>query len=94
MFSNPSVCLSLGDRSKGKDKKMPPPYSTLDLENEEPPEDDPWDLPELKDTGIKWSGEAAGRPHPIPFSKSWLWLSVLFWFFFFPAAQSWTHEGR
>uniref|UniRef100_A0A3B5LPE6 Sodium-dependent phosphate transport protein 2B n=1 Tax=Xiphophorus couchianus TaxID=32473 RepID=A0A3B5LPE6_9TELE len=55
VFSNPSVCLSLGDRSKGKDKDIPPPYSTLDLENEEPPEDDPWDLPELKDTGIKWS---------------------------------------
>ncbi|XP_027884632.1 sodium-dependent phosphate transport protein 2B-like [Xiphophorus couchianus] len=46
---------TMSDRSKGKDKDIPPPYSTLDLENEEPPEDDPWDLPELKDTGIKWS---------------------------------------
>ncbi|XP_008405759.1 solute carrier family 34 member 2b [Poecilia reticulata] len=46
---------TMSDKSKGKDKEMPPPYSTLDLENEEPPEEDPWDLPELKDTGIKWS---------------------------------------
>lgn len=27
--------------------------------NEAPDDNDPWDLPELKDTGIKWSGEAA-----------------------------------
>ncbi|XP_043985740.1 solute carrier family 34 member 2b [Gambusia affinis] len=46
---------TMSDRSKGKDKEMPPPYSTLELGNEEPPEEDPWDLPELKDTGIKWS---------------------------------------
>ncbi|XP_035997400.1 solute carrier family 34 member 2b [Fundulus heteroclitus] len=43
------------DKSLGKAKDLPPAYSTLDLVNEEPPEDDPWDLPELKDTGIKWS---------------------------------------
>uniref|UniRef100_A0A3B3VMY0 Sodium-dependent phosphate transport protein 2B n=1 Tax=Poecilia latipinna TaxID=48699 RepID=A0A3B3VMY0_9TELE len=55
VFSNPSACLSLGDKSKGKDKEMPPPYSSFDLENDEPPEEDPWDLPALKDTGIKWS---------------------------------------
>ncbi|XP_007550819.1 PREDICTED: sodium-dependent phosphate transport protein 2B-like [Poecilia mexicana] len=46
---------TMSDKSKGKDKEMPPPYSSLDLENEEPPEEDPWDLPALKDTGIKWS---------------------------------------
>ncbi|KAM4574169.1 solute carrier family 34 member 2b [Fundulus diaphanus] len=43
------------DKSLGKAKDVPTAYSTLDLVNEEPPEDDPWDLPELKDTGIKWS---------------------------------------
>ncbi|KAM4740006.1 solute carrier family 34 member 2b [Anableps anableps] len=46
---------TMSDKSQGKDKEIPPAYSTLDLVNEEPPEDDPWDLPELKDTGIKWS---------------------------------------
>ncbi|MED6281369.1 hypothetical protein CHARACLAT_020698, partial [Characodon lateralis] len=46
---------TISDKSQGKDKNTPPAYSTLDLVNEEPPEDDPWDLPELKDTGIKWS---------------------------------------
>ncbi|XP_077572779.1 sodium-dependent phosphate transport protein 2B-like [Stigmatopora nigra] len=30
-------------------------YSTVDLVKEEPGEDDPWDLPELKDVGVKWS---------------------------------------
>lgn len=40
---------------------MLPSYSTVDLVNEEP-EDDPWDLPELKDTGVKWSGEAGFHP--------------------------------
>lgn len=34
---------------------MLPSYSTVDLVNEEPEEDDPWDLPELIDTGVKWS---------------------------------------
>ncbi|XP_047230923.1 solute carrier family 34 member 2b [Girardinichthys multiradiatus] len=46
---------TISDKSQGKDKNTPPAYSTLDLVNEEPPEDDPWDLPEIKDTGIKWS---------------------------------------
>uniref|UniRef100_A0A8C7XC86 Sodium-dependent phosphate transport protein 2B n=1 Tax=Oryzias sinensis TaxID=183150 RepID=A0A8C7XC86_9TELE len=37
-----------------KDVDLSPSYSTLELVNE-PREEDPWDLPELKDTGIKWS---------------------------------------
>ncbi|XP_053730316.1 sodium-dependent phosphate transport protein 2B-like [Synchiropus splendidus] len=37
-----------------KDLAVLPAYSTVDLVNDQP-EDDPWDLPELKDTGIKWS---------------------------------------
>lgn len=56
MFSN---IPSLDDKTLAKEDAMPPSYSTLDLVSEEPPEEDPWDLPELKDTGIKWSGEAA-----------------------------------
>lgn len=44
-----------------KGEQFPPYYSTADLVHQEPEEEnDPWDLPELKDTGIKWSGEAAG----------------------------------
>uniref|UniRef100_A0A8C6VSR6 Sodium-dependent phosphate transport protein 2B n=1 Tax=Nothobranchius furzeri TaxID=105023 RepID=A0A8C6VSR6_NOTFU len=42
-------------RALGKEECVPSAYSTLDLVNEEPPEEDPWVLPELKDTGIKWS---------------------------------------
>uniref|UniRef100_A0A671WFG9 Sodium-dependent phosphate transport protein 2B n=1 Tax=Sparus aurata TaxID=8175 RepID=A0A671WFG9_SPAAU len=39
-----------------KDPEIPPAYSTMDLVNEEKEqEDDPWDLPELADTGVKWS---------------------------------------
>ncbi|XP_041863258.1 sodium-dependent phosphate transport protein 2B-like [Melanotaenia boesemani] len=34
---------------------MPPACFTLDLVCEEPPEEDPWDPPGFKDTGIKWS---------------------------------------
>uniref|UniRef100_A0A3Q1JWD6 Sodium-dependent phosphate transport protein 2B n=1 Tax=Anabas testudineus TaxID=64144 RepID=A0A3Q1JWD6_ANATE len=37
------------------DSAILPAYSTVDLVNEDPAEEDPWDLPELKDTGVKWS---------------------------------------
>lgn len=30
-------------------------HSTLDLIDDEPPKDDPWDIPELQDTGVPWS---------------------------------------
>lgn len=51
---------SLDEKSLSKEERLPPAYSTLVLvkENEEVSED-PWDLPELKDTGVKWSGKAA-----------------------------------
>ncbi|XP_047444277.1 solute carrier family 34 member 2b [Mugil cephalus] len=42
------------DSSNDKDSAILPSYSTVDLVNDEP-EVDPWELPELKDTGIKWS---------------------------------------
>lgn len=32
-------------------------HSTVALVEEEPEEIDPWDLPELKDTGVPWSGK-------------------------------------
>lgn len=51
----------LDDGLSTKQESFPPAYSTLDLVQQETnEEDDPWDLPELKDTGVKWSGEAAG----------------------------------
>jgi sodium-dependent phosphate cotransporter len=34
-----------------------PSYSALVLIEEHPEGTDPWDLPELQDTGIKWSGK-------------------------------------
>lgn len=56
----PSTCHPLDDGVSTKEESFPPSYSTLDLVHEEANEDsDPWDLPELKDTGVKWSGEAA-----------------------------------
>ncbi|XP_035763440.1 sodium-dependent phosphate transport protein 2B-like [Neolamprologus brichardi] len=47
---------SIDEKSLSKEERLPPAYSTLVLvkENEEAAED-PWDLPELKDTGVKWS---------------------------------------
>lgn len=45
---------SLDDKTQTKDGAVLPAYSTVDLVEEEP-EADPWDLPELKDTGVKWS---------------------------------------
>ncbi|KAM6921677.1 solute carrier family 34 member 2b [Xenentodon cancila] len=46
---------TIADKALGKEEALPPAYSTLDLVNEEPPEEDPWALPDLQDTGIKWS---------------------------------------
>lgn len=44
---------ALDDKTSSKDVAILPAYSTVDLVNED--QDDPWDLPELKDTGVKWS---------------------------------------
>ncbi|XP_071385773.1 sodium-dependent phosphate transport protein 2B-like [Centroberyx affinis] len=38
-----------------KDAAILPAYSTVDLVDGDPDAADPWDLPELKDTGLKWS---------------------------------------
>ncbi|XP_034543203.1 sodium-dependent phosphate transport protein 2B-like [Notolabrus celidotus] len=38
-----------------KDVKTSPAHSTMALVDEAADEDDPWDMPELKDTGIPWS---------------------------------------
>nr|XP_057929058.1 solute carrier family 34 member 2b [Doryrhamphus excisus] len=42
-------------REEVKDAAILPFHSTLDLVNEDPTQVDPWDLPELKNTGLKWS---------------------------------------
>ncbi|XP_039983717.1 solute carrier family 34 member 2b [Xiphias gladius] len=44
---------TLNDNTPAKD--ILPAYSTVDLVNEDPDAEDPWNLPELKDTGLKWS---------------------------------------
>ncbi|XP_055364098.1 sodium-dependent phosphate transport protein 2B-like [Betta splendens] len=36
-------------------KEIPAAYSTIDLVEKDPADADPWDLPDLKDTGVKWS---------------------------------------
>ncbi|XP_007953472.1 sodium-dependent phosphate transport protein 2B [Orycteropus afer afer] len=38
-----------------------PSYSTVALIEEPTEVEDPWDLPALQDTGIKWSGKVAGK---------------------------------
>uniref|UniRef100_A0A8C7FFF3 Sodium-dependent phosphate transport protein 2B n=1 Tax=Oncorhynchus kisutch TaxID=8019 RepID=A0A8C7FFF3_ONCKI len=38
-----------------KDSVVLSAYSTMDLVDKDPDEDDPWNLPELQDTGLKWS---------------------------------------
>ncbi|KAL1022558.1 hypothetical protein UPYG_G00029250 [Umbra pygmaea] len=38
-----------------KDSVVLPAYSHMDLLDKDPNEDDPWNLPELQDTGLKWS---------------------------------------
>lgn len=37
--------------------KASPAHSTVALIEEEPEDSDPWDLPEMKDMGVPWSGE-------------------------------------
>lgn len=37
--------------------KVSPAQSTVTLIVEKPHDTDPWDLPELRDTGVPWSGE-------------------------------------
>ncbi|XP_041694389.1 sodium-dependent phosphate transport protein 2B-like [Coregonus clupeaformis] len=47
---------TLDDAGKApKDSVILPAYSTMDLVDKDPDEDDPWNLPELQDTGLKWS---------------------------------------
>ncbi|XP_070770670.1 solute carrier family 34 member 2a [Enoplosus armatus] len=41
--------------NKSKEVKASPAHSTVALIEEEPKDEDPWDLPELKDTGVPWS---------------------------------------
>lgn len=40
-----------------KDSVVLSAYSTMDLVDKDPDEDDPWNLPELQNNGLKWSGE-------------------------------------
>ncbi|KAM3875842.1 solute carrier family 34 member 2b [Diretmus argenteus] len=52
----PDASPSLDDNNTlAKDVAILPAYSTVDLVNEDPDSKDPWDLPELKDVGLKWS---------------------------------------
>lgn len=37
--------------------EVSPAQSTVILVEEKPNDKDPWDLPELKDAGVPWSGE-------------------------------------
>ncbi|XP_061832934.2 solute carrier family 34 member 2a [Nerophis lumbriciformis] len=43
------------ENNESKEQKGSPAHSTLALMDGEPEEEDPWDLPELQDTGVPWS---------------------------------------
>ncbi|XP_061883307.1 solute carrier family 34 member 2a [Entelurus aequoreus] len=43
------------ENNESKEHKGSPAHSTLALMDGEPEEEDPWDLPELQDTGVPWS---------------------------------------
>ncbi|XP_061682119.1 sodium-dependent phosphate transport protein 2B-like [Syngnathoides biaculeatus] len=49
-----SASFEDNDKDK-KDGAMVSSYSTVDLVNDDGVGEDPWDLPELKDVGVKWS---------------------------------------
>ncbi|XP_056133320.1 solute carrier family 34 member 2b isoform X2 [Lampris incognitus] len=53
--STESSCSFDDSNTPAKDSAVLPAYSTTDLMAKNPDEEDPWDLPELKDTGLKWS---------------------------------------
>lgn len=42
--------------SLGNKVEIQPAFSTIALIDETRQEEDPWALPELQDTGVKWSG--------------------------------------
>jgi len=68
--------------SLGNKGEIQPAFSTIALIDEtRPEEDDPWALPELQDTGVKWSGShfAVNKLPAFIFSiTSALFVSVIF----------------
>lgn len=57
-FSWPLLLVSANDSGTPVAKiELLPSYSALVLIEEPPEGNDPWDLPELQDNGIKWSGK-------------------------------------
>ena len=44
--------------------ELQPSHSAMALVEEPPKVEDPWDLPELKNTGIKWSGKNEALEFP------------------------------
>lgn len=55
----PKTCNLLGLLSV-PEVTTTPAHSTLALVEEDSGEGDPWDMPELKDTGVSWSGKGSG----------------------------------
>uniref|UniRef100_A0A8C3A064 Sodium-dependent phosphate transport protein 2B n=1 Tax=Cyclopterus lumpus TaxID=8103 RepID=A0A8C3A064_CYCLU len=46
---------TLDNDAQVKDAAILPAYSTVDLVKQDPDAENPWDLPELKDLGVRWS---------------------------------------
>ena len=59
-------CVVDDDSAPSKDLGILPAYSSVDLVQPDPLDKngDPWDLPELKDMGPKWSGEGISTTIP------------------------------
>ncbi|XP_033824435.1 sodium-dependent phosphate transport protein 2B-like [Periophthalmus magnuspinnatus] len=51
----PPQTMETQNNGKVRESQASPAHSTLDLINEEKMEADPWDMPELNDTGVPWS---------------------------------------
>lgn len=69
-----------------------PAYSTAELVDDvEQEPDDPWDLPALRDTGVKWSGEFKRK---MPASNKYNVLNVLMMMSFMCTSQIWILRGK
>uniref|UniRef100_A0AAV2LHP5 Uncharacterized protein n=1 Tax=Knipowitschia caucasica TaxID=637954 RepID=A0AAV2LHP5_KNICA len=51
----PETMETQSPRKRKKERQASPAHSTVDLINEQKMENDPWDMPELNDTGVPWS---------------------------------------
>lgn len=92
--------ISYTEPNMSKDSVVLPAYSTVALVDNDPDACDPWDLPELKDMGPKWSGELPCRLvclwHTQQSSEMWNALKGVYCSFLFVvlSMQIWTQREK